>query len=225
MKLKPVMRTDEHHQQKHESILRMIRERNIDVVFLGDSLTRRWEDNSHLWSEFFSRFNPANFGVGGDCIENVLWRITNGEIDGIGPRLFLVLVGTNNLCKNTEDEIVDGIEEVVSAIRSRCPRSKVVVFGLLPREQDETGRECYSRIAEINRQLQERAESSGYVYEYFGDVLVTENGSVDRELMPDGLHLNESGYRVAGPIVRAIVERHLSPHGEGRAVKRETGSR
>ena len=135
MKLKPVMRTDEHHQQKHESILRMIRERNIDVVFLGDSLTRRWEDNSHLWSEFFSRFNPANFGVGGDCIENVLWRITNGEIDGIGPRLFLVLVGTNNLCKNTEDEIVDGIEEVVSAIRSRCPRSKVVEFGLLPRNR------------------------------------------------------------------------------------------
>lgn len=214
MKLKPKMRTDEHHRQKHESILRMIREKQIDVVFLGDSLTRRWEDNSHLWDEFFSRFNPANLGVGGDRIENVLWRIQNGEIDGVSARLFLVLIGTNNLCKDTEDEIVDGIIEVVRTIHSRCPESTVVVFGLLPREKDETGRECNDRIAIINRELEEKAEGSGYVYQDFGDALVTLNGSVDKELMPDGLHLDESGYRVVGPIVRAIVERHLSPHAE-----------
>lgn len=214
MKLKPVMRTDEHHHQKHESILRMIREKQIDVVFLGDSLTRRWEDNPHLWEEYFSQFHPANFGIGGDCIENVLWRIENGEIDGINPKLFFVLIGTNNLCRNTEDEIVEGIMEVVRTIRLRCPESKVVVFGLLPREKDETGRECNDRIATINRELEKRAGSSEYVYEYFGDVLVTENGSVDKELMPDGLHLNESGYRIVGPIVRSIVEGHLFPHAE-----------
>ncbi|NLU41786.1 MAG: hypothetical protein GXX08_06255 [Firmicutes bacterium] len=214
MKLKPVMRTDEHHQQKHESILRMIREKQIDVVFLGDSLTRRWEDNSHLWDEYFSQFNPANFGVGGDCIENVLWRIENGEIDGISPKLFSVLIGTNNLCRNTENEIVEGIMEVVRTIRLKCPESKVVVFGLLPREKDETGRECNDRIDRINRELAMRAGSGGYVYEYFGDPLMTERGSVDKDLMPDGLHLNESGYRVVGPIVRAIVERHFFPRAE-----------
>lgn len=99
-------------------------------------------------------------------------------------------------------------------IRLRCPESRVVVFGLLPREKDETGRECNDRISTINRELEKRAGSSEYVYEYFGDVLVAENGSVDKELMPDGLHLNESGYRVVGPIVRSIVETHLFPNAE-----------
>lgn len=206
MKLQPVMRTDEHHEHKHESILRMNKEKQMDVVFLGDSLTRRWEDNPHVWDEYFGSCNAANFGVGGDCIEHVLWRITNGEIDGISPRLFLVLIGTNNLCKDSEEDIVDGIIEIVRIIRSRCSQSKVVVFGLLPREQDENGRECNTRLARINRQLEERAEGNDYDYAYFGDVLLTQSGLVDSEIMPDGLHLNESGYRVVAPLIRATID-------------------
>lgn len=215
MKLQPVMRTDEHYQQKHELILRLIKEKPMDVVFLGDSLTRRWEDNLSLWNEYFAEFNPANFGVGGDCIENVLWRIINGQIDGIDPKLFLVLIGTNNLCKDSEEAIVDGIIEIVKVIHVKCNQSKVVVFGLLPRDRDERGTECNTRIGSINRQLKERAMENDYTYEYFGDVLLTQNGLVDNEIMPDGLHLNEAGYRVVGPLIRAIVEKHIKTHPEG----------
>jgi len=210
MKIQPVMRTDEHHQQKHAQILQMGRDRQIDVVFLGDSLTRRWEDNPHLWEQYFAEFNPANFGVGADCLENILWRVLNGEVDGINPKLFLVLAGTNNLCKNTEEEIVDGILQIVKVIRSKCPRSKVVVFGLLPREQDENGRECISRIRKINGKLEQQAELNEYAYEYFGDALLTNEGEIDKSIMPDGLHLNEEGYKIAGLIIREIIKKHLS---------------
>lgn len=209
MKLQPVMRTDEHHRQKHEQILRIGKERKIDVVFLGDSLARRWEDYDHLWDKCFAEFNPANFGVGADCIENVLWRVLNGEIDGIDPKLFLVLAGTNNLSKNTVEEIVDGILQIVEVIRSKCPRSKVVVFGLLPRDKDENGEECMTRIRAINHQLEQHARCGDFVYEYFGDSLLTASGRIDKSIMPDGLHLNEDGYRIAGPIVREIIRKHM----------------
>lgn len=209
MKLHPVMRTDEHHQQKHKLILQMGRERKIDVVFLGDSLTRRWEDNAHLWDRYFAEFNPANFGVGADRIENVLWRVLNGEIDGIDPQLFLVLIGTNNLSTNTDEDIVDGILQVIEVIRSRCPEAKIVLFGLLPREQDETGRECVTRIRAINHQLEQHAQSNGFIYECFGDALLADSGRIDKFIMPDGLHLNEDGYRIAGPIIREIIQKNL----------------
>ncbi len=209
MKLQPVMRTDEHHLEKHELILRMNKEKRPDVVFLGDSLTRRWEDNLSLWNEYFEEYNPANFGVGGDCIENVLWRVTNGQIDGINPRLFFVLIGTNNLWKDSEEEIVEGIIEIVRVIHSKCTQSRVVVFGLLPREKDEGDNECKTRIDSINRWLRERARENDYTYEYFGDVLLTQSGLVDKEIMPDGLHLNEAGYRVVGPHIRQIIEKYI----------------
>ncbi len=209
MKLQPVMRTDEHHLEKHELILRMNKEKRPDVVFLGDSLTRRWEDNLSLWNEYFEEYNPANFGVGGDCIENVLWRVTNGQIDGINPRLFFVLIGTNNLWKDSEEEIVEGIIEIVRVIHSKCTQSRVVVFGLLPREKDEGDNECKTRIDSINRWLRERARENDYTYEYFGDVLLTQSGLVDKEIMPDGLHLNEAGYRVVRPHIRQIIEKYI----------------
>lgn len=209
MALQPVMRTDEHHQQKHEAILKLIKEQPIDVVFLGDSLTRRWEDNIHLWNEYFSEFRPANLGVGADCLENTLWRVMNGQIDGINPKLFIVLAGTNNLQKDSEETIADGIIQIVRVIHAKCEQSKVVVLGLLPREKDESGRECNDRIARINKLLRERAQDEDYVYEYFGDVLQTECGCVDRSIMPDGLHLNGAGYRIVGPIIRAIIQRFV----------------
>ncbi|MGE5777100.1 MAG: acetylglucosamine-6-sulfatase, partial [Chloroflexota bacterium] len=92
MQLKPVMRTDEHFIQKHKSILEFGNKEAVQVLFLGDSLTRRWEDNSHLWVAYFSDFKPANLGVGADCIKILLWRVENGEIQNFAPQFILLLI-------------------------------------------------------------------------------------------------------------------------------------
>jgi hypothetical protein len=110
MYIEAVMRTDDHHIEKHDKILGMKNEYDIQLVFLGDSLTRRWEDNIDLWNRYFAAYNAANFGVGGDCLENIKWRVLNGELDGIDPKVIIVLAGTNNLDKDSEETIVGGLK-------------------------------------------------------------------------------------------------------------------
>ena len=97
-------------------------------------MTRRWEDSPHLWEAYFSENKPVNLGVGGDCIENLLWRLENGEIENFEPDLILLLIGTNNLAKDSEEVITEGILETTRVIQRKCPQAKIVVFGLLPRE-------------------------------------------------------------------------------------------
>jgi lysophospholipase L1-like esterase len=181
----------------------------VQVIFLGDSLTRRWEDHLPLWEAYFSEYRPANLGVGGDCIENLLWRLENGEIDHFQPQLILLLIGTNNLAKDREEVIVEGILETVRTIQRKCTKARVVVFGLLPREKDENGNDCQVRIETINKALSTRSTLGNYQYEYFGDQLLGKDGRIDKTIMPDGLHLNEEGYKLAGPLIQEIIKKYL----------------
>lgn len=206
MAFAPVMRTDEHHVEKHERILKM-KEKKIEVVFLGDSLTRRWEDYEHVWDKYFAKYHPVNFGVGGDCIQNVKWRILNQELDGIAPRVLILLIGTNNLPTNTVDEIVSGIEDLVEIVRSKLPDTKLLLLGLLPRNPDDQGIDYNARIVEINQKLRTCCVNEQIYFAEISGVLPQKDGKVDSSVMPDGLHLNDHGYELIGPeLVRYIEE-------------------
>ena len=113
MVFEPVMRTDEHHVEKHERILKM-KERKIGVVFLGDSLTRRWEDYEEVWNKYFAKYHPANFGVGSDSIQNV--KAPSTESNGIMPRVLILWIGTT-IYQPTSGGDCSGIEELVVIIR------------------------------------------------------------------------------------------------------------
>lgn len=206
MAFAPVMRTDEHHVEMHERILKM-KERRIEVVFLGDSLTRRWEDYEEVWDKYFARYHPANFGVGADCIQNVKWRVLNQELDGIAPRLLILLIGTNNLPTNTVEEIVSGIEDLVGIIRRKLPDTRLLLLGLLPRNPDDQGIDYNSKITEINQELKIYCAEHQVRFAEISGVLPQTDGKVDTNIMPDGLHLNEKGYELIGPeLVRYIEE-------------------
>lgn len=205
MVFESVMRTDEHHVEKHERILKM-KERRIEVVFLGDSLTRRWEDYEKVWDKYFAKYYPANFGVGADCIQNVKWRVLNQELDGIAPRVLILLIGTNNLPTNTVEEIVSGIEELVEIIRRKLPNTKLLLLGLLPRNPDDQGIDYNSRIAEINRKLKIYCADHQVRFAEISGVLPQTDGKVDASVMPDGLHLNENGYELIGPELVLYIE-------------------
>jgi lysophospholipase L1-like esterase len=206
MQLEAVMRTDDHHIEKHNRILKMQKECDIQLVFLGDSLTRRWEDNLDLWNKYFSAYNPANFGVGGDCLENIKWRILNGELDGIAPKVIIVLAGTNNLDKDSAETIANGIQEIVAIIQDKLSDTKIVVLGLLPRNINETGINYAQKITRINSQLASLYAGSEIIYEDIGTDLINEQGVVNDTIMPDGLHLNANGYEIIGPKLRAIID-------------------
>ncbi|MBN2083625.1 MAG: hypothetical protein JW748_00275 [Anaerolineales bacterium] len=206
MPLAAVMRTDDLSVAKHKKILGMKNGYDIQLIFLGDSLTRRWEDNPDLWNKYFSSYRAANFGVGGDCLENIKWRILNGELDGIDPKIIILLAGTNNLDKDSEEAIVNGIREIAVIIREKLKNTKIVILGLLPRNANETGINYSRKIGRINIQLESLFANTGMAYRDIGKDLRNEQGVVSDAIMPDGLHLNSNGYEIIGPKLRGIID-------------------
>jgi len=206
MPLEAIMRMDEHFIAKHNKILGMKYKDDIQLVFLGDSLTRRWEDNIGIWNKYFASYHPVNFGVGGDSLENIKWRILNDELERINPKVIVVLAGTNNLDKDPEDMIVSGIEEIVGMIQVKLKYTKIIVLGLLPRSRTEEGMNYGQKIVRINRQLAARFTGTEIIFKDIGAILMNKKGRVSNAIMPDGLHLSAKGYELIGPELRKIIE-------------------
>jgi|GEM_PF-3239869 len=121
---------------KHNATLVRAREGKVDLLFLGDSITEGWSDTS-VWQKHYARRNAANFGIGGDTTQNLLWRIENGALERISPKVVVLLIGTNNLglSGDAPNDVVKGCTAVVSSIRRRLPQSKVLLVGILPRDE------------------------------------------------------------------------------------------
>ena len=120
--------------EMHKSFLVHAKKGHIDLLFLGDSITQGWNENS-VWQRFYGPRHAANFGIGGDRTQHVLWRIQNGELDGIEPKVTVLMIGTNNLHDDTPDEIAQGIKTIVAELRKRLPKTKVLLLGVFPRSQ------------------------------------------------------------------------------------------
>ena len=219
MILKAEMRTDEHHQMKHPYILNLIEEdaerfartgrHTIETLFLGDSITRRWEDNIELWNAYFASFKPANFGVGADTLGNILWRMQNGELEKISPDRMVFMAGTNSLHHESVGDIIDTLEEMVCIINAKLPHTKVLLLGILPRNDNaEDGFNYNARIVQVNAALKAAVEAGCFERVTFADLgrlIVGADGRLIPALTPDGLHLNAEGYKVTGPEIARLL--------------------
>ncbi|MFA0195006.1 GDSL-type esterase/lipase family protein [Vibrio artabrorum] len=205
MKIKPQIKKDDTFLAKHQSFLSIPDKNIIDVVFLGDSLTRRWEEVPDLWDKYFSKYHPLNLGIGGDHIEHVMWRVENGELDHFEPQVIILQIGTNNLPHNPSNRsIVTGILDLITQIKQKNT-AHIVVIGLYPRAPDDYINDYQSRIEDVNHLLSKYSSKLQYHYEYFGDIFIMPDGSINKNLMPDGLHLNYDGYQIAGSMIAEII--------------------
>ena len=127
----------------HEAFVKQAKQGNIDLLFLGDSITAGWfwdKGGLNIWNKVYAPRHAADFGIGYDRTQNVLWRIENGELAGIKPKAVVLLIGTNN-CGNEDDgkprnttpEIIEGISTIVNELRTRLPESRILLFGIFPR--------------------------------------------------------------------------------------------
>lgn len=168
---------------------------HIDVLWIGDSLTDHWRSEGRwIWAREFGHLRTLNFGVAGDRIQNVLWRITHGEIDQIRPKVIVLEVGTNNLNRNNDSEIVSALTIVTKQIHSLLPDSKLILMGILPRGS-HIDDPINLRIASINTQLLAFSISNHADFLDFGDKLTDTQGNLERAL-PGGVHLSEEGYSI-----------------------------
>jgi lysophospholipase L1-like esterase len=183
--------------ERHAQFLERARQGEIDLLFLGDSITDRWPRVGE-WSWLkLAPFKPANFGVEGECTEHLLWRIEHGELDAISPKVVVVLIGTNNVFNFADEKpewTANGVDKIVSEIRKRLPASKVLLFAILPRGEKES--RVRRTITEINGKLQHLGDGAHVRVADIGAQFLDADGNIPPDLMPDKVHPSAKGYAI-----------------------------
>ena len=179
----------------HESINELAKKGDVDLLFIGDSITQGWNNNEH-WQRYFGPRKPMNAGISGDRTQHVLWRLDHGNIDGIHPKLAVVMIGTNNSNgqDNTAEEIADGIKAIVAKLRTKLPETKILLLAIFPRgEKPNPQREKNARASELASKV---ADGKMVFYSDISQKFLTADGTLAKEIMPDFLHLSREGYEI-----------------------------
>lgn len=195
--------------KRHEEILKLNKERAPQIVLIGNSITHYWSGlpesgravNDESWNTLFKGKEVRNMAFGWDRIENALWRIYHGELDGYNAEKVFLLMGTNNLEMNTDNEVVDGINELVRAVRKRQPTAKIYVCGIIPRSWQEP------RVEQVNNLIKARLLTEEATFVPMDSEFVQPNGRIINEYFSDGLHPNKDGYiRMAKMLEKYVNE-------------------
>jgi lysophospholipase L1-like esterase len=218
----PAPRTDANSQAAHLQLLDKAGKGGIDVYFAGDSITRRWgtsdpqyKDNLANWTANFFGWNAADFGWGGDLIQNILWRLENGELDGVNPRIIVLLAGINNVGAVPPDEakiadITRGLKAILDLCRKKAPAATIILTAIFPRN-DNLG--VIPGINRINANLAQLADGKTVRYLNVNDKLADENGRLFEGMMNPGdkLHPTVKGYQVWADGLKPIFTEILGP--------------
>lgn len=180
---------------------------DIDVMFVGDSLTEMWP--KPLWDSNFGRLKPANFGIGGDHTGNVLWRLQDPAIAALKPKLVVLMIGVNNinLCNEQPDEVFAGIQAVVAKLRGMYPAARILLNAVLPEGAPDSDER--RRILALNQQVRTLGDGKAVFFHDYGAHFMGEGGVLSKELQPDLLHFSEKGYRVLAEAIRPDIENLL----------------
>lgn len=195
---------------RHDEILALNKPDAIraDVVFIGDSITHFWSGEpkakrvagKESWEKWIAPHHPINLGYGWDRTENVLWRLRHGEVAGLKPKAFVVLIGTNNLSGfNPPAETAEGVAEVCRELRRQAPQAKVLLLAILPRQAKPDA--TRQRVTDTNKLLQAQAAQIADAYLDLTDKLIEADGTISKETMNDYLHPTNKGYEVMGAAI------------------------
>jgi lysophospholipase L1-like esterase len=217
-------RTDENSRIAHQQLLEKKTRGKIDIYFLGDSITRRWGATDERyrpllanWRENFHGWNAANFGWGADGTQNILWRLENGELDGINPKIIVLLAGTNNVGKDSPtgpndpriDDITRGIRAIVDLCRKKAPKATIVLTGITPRNDNIAVMPIIDRI---NANLARHADGRTIRYVNINDRLAAPNGKLFEGMTdPDQLHFTVKAYQIWADALKPIFTELLGP--------------
>ncbi|TDU66569.1 beta-glucosidase [Prosthecobacter fusiformis] len=194
--------------KRHESFNEISKKGEATLVFLGDSITQGWEGKGKAtWEKFYAKRNAANFGIGGDRTEHVLWRLDNGNFDGLKPKLIVLMIGTNNtghvgrpqkelngaIYESSAEQTAEGVKLILEKLKAKAPAAKILVLGIFPR--GETPADAMRQQNEkTNAIIATLADGKTVFYQDIGKTFLQPDGTLTREIMPDLLHLSEKGY-------------------------------
>jgi len=188
--------------ERHEGFVAQAKQGGIEVLFLGDSITdgRRTKGKA-VWEKEYAPRHAANFGIGGDRTQHVLWRMEHGELDGLKPKAVVLMIGTNNTGKdqdgkprNTTPEIIEGVTAIVKGLRAKLPQSKILLLAVFSR--GEKGTPIRDQLKEINTALAKLDDGRMVKFLDIGAKFLEPDGTLSSDIMPDLLHPNEKGYQI-----------------------------
>jgi lysophospholipase L1-like esterase len=170
---------------------------------LGDSNTDFWGNNPRYkpnWEKNLGGWKPGDFGISGDRTQNVLFRLQNGELDGVKPKAIVLLIGTNNLppaANNTPEDTAKGVKAILDLLREKQPQAKILLMAIFPREdQPKAGPDIQQKIDATNALIQKFADGTTIKYLDISKQLLDANGKLTKDVMPDLLHPNDKGYQI-----------------------------
>jgi len=197
---------------RHRAIVDRNQQVKPDILLLGDSITHFWGGEPSdarargpvSYQKYFGAYKVTNIGYGWDRTENVLWRLRHGEVDGIRPRVVMVMIGTNNMNINTTEEIAAGVTAICEELHLRLPQSKILLIGIFPRgAKADAGRD---RIAAVNMELVKLHGTRNVTYMDIGKVFLEADGSITPAIMNDYLHPTEAGYERWGEAIAPTLK-------------------
>lgn len=183
----------------HEKFVSIAKEGKAQLVFLGDSITAGWAGSGkEVWPKAFGQYTPANFGIGGDRTQHVLWRIQNGELEGIKPKAVVLMIGTNNVGADPAEGIAKGVTAIVETIRAKQPQAKILLLAVFPRGDKPTGKlgAANEKLKQVNAIIAKLDDGKNVFFLDIGSQFPQPDGALTKEVMPDFLHLSPAGYQI-----------------------------
>lgn len=205
---------------RHASFNEISKKGEAPLVFLGDSITEGWGGKGKsVWTQYWEPFKAANFGIGGDRTEHILWRLQNGNYDGLTPKLTVLMIGTNNtghqgrpmpehggaVYSSTAAETAAGVTEIVKVLREKQPQMKILILAIFPRGATSDDR-MRRQNEETNQLIAKLDDGKTVIFMDINQSLLESDGTLSKDLMPDLLHPNEKGYEIWAKAIEARVK-------------------
>ncbi len=205
--------------QRHESFNQISKMGEAQLVFLGDSITQGWQGSGKdPWNKTWAPMKAANFGISGDRTEHVLWRLQNGNFDGLNPKLIVLMIGTNNtghqgrsmpehdnaIFTSTPEQTAAGIKAILDLLGTKLPETKVLVLGIFPRGATADDAMRKQNVA-ANLLIANMADGKRIFFKDISDAFLKPDGTLPREVMPDLLHLSPQGYQLWSDAIEPTV--------------------
>ena len=208
-------------QDTHKQINKEVASQKVDLLFVGDSITHwfrkmPWHNEKtcgmNVWRDYYVKRNAVNTGIMADKTQHVLWRLKNGNLKNIHPKLAVVMIGTNNNAhKETPQQTADGIRAIIEYIHEKCPKTKILLLGIFPR-----GKTLEDKGRIQNEKVNKIISRYNYLYPFLtyldiGKVFLNDDGTVNKDLLHDYLHPNAAGYEVWAKTMEPTIEKLMKP--------------
>lgn len=188
----------------------------MQLLFLGDSITEGWTKAPEVWKANYEQHQAANFGISGDRTENVMWRIEDGVLNGVKPKVVVLMLGTNNTGSQTGAEIAAADKRIIELIRTKIPDVKVLLLAIFPRgpRKNPDGKfdDAVAKMQVIREANAELAKLDDGVHVRFLDLgpkFLAADGTIPKQVMPDQLHPSAAGYQIWADAMRPLLDEML----------------